>query len=60
MNYTSCCLAQDLKGIALGEKVHILSSVLSDDNNIYKFYDSISRIPYEIVALDDKIKRIIL
>lgn len=59
MNYASCLL-EWLNAIALGTKVHIISSDIRDTNNIYRFYELLQRIPYEIVKLDDKIRKIII
>lgn len=44
--------------ITIGDTVHIISSNTKDLNSIYRFYDAIGKISYEVVKLDDKIKRI--
>lgn len=55
MNYAWCLWNNSCK---TWDVVHIISSNIEDDNSIYKFYDTLRKIPYEVVKLDDKIKRI--
>jgi alanine racemase len=57
MNYSTITASSATK---LHDKVHILSSNLSDLHNIYRFYDTLQKIPYEIVRLDDKVRRVIV
>lgn len=59
MNYATIDVTQ-LKDIDLGSIVHILSSSLLDLNTVYKFATYSKRIPYELVKLDDKIRRRVL
>lgn len=66
MNYTSCILQANQwsnkksNQLAIGSKVHIISSQLSDKHTWYNYYDRIDALIYEIVDLDSSIKRIVI
>lgn len=55
MNYAGCLCNNSIK---IWDTVHIISSNTEDCNSIYRFYDRLEKIPYEVVKLDDKIKRV--
>jgi hypothetical protein len=55
MNYAWCLWNNSIN---IWDTVHIVSSNTEDYNSIYSFYDRLKKIPYEVVKLDDKIKRI--
>jgi alanine racemase len=57
MNYSSCLWSNDCR---TWDIVHIISSKISDIHSIYHFYDKLNKIVYEIVKVDDKIKRVIV
>lgn len=56
MNYAWCLWNNSIK---IWDTVHIMSSNNKEKNSIYNFYDRLGRIPYEIVKIDDKVKRVI-